>query len=164
MLAFPNVSGDCFALDEATLAKGFQASRESPRNRIILPLHRSQAATVQRMLNFLQPSAYIQPHIHAHQGQIETIHILRGRLGFVHFDPNGEIRETHNLRSDGTGTIDIEHGVWHGMVCLEPDTAVLEIKQGPYDAKTDKAFANWAPAEGEDGCEAYRKTLESYFP
>ncbi len=163
MLAFSNVTGGCFALNEDLLAQGFQGSRESPRKRIILPLHRRQEDVVQRMLNFFQPGTYVQPHIHPEVGQSETVFVLRGCLGFIVFEADGEIRETHQLRSDGTGLIDIEPGLWHGMVCLEPDSVILETKKGPYDAASDKSFAKWAPAEGEPDCEAFRQKMESLF-
>jgi hypothetical protein len=32
---------------------------------------------------------------------------------------------------------------------LEEDTILFECKKGPYNAKTDKLFAKWAPEEPE---------------
>jgi cupin fold WbuC family metalloprotein len=149
MLAFPNVSGPVFQLTEGELEAGFAASRVSPRRRVILPLHRDQAAPVQRMLNFFQPGTYVRPHVHPGPGQIELVHVLRGRLGFLHFTEDGGVAGTADLRGGGTGLIDFEPGLWHGMVCLEPDTVIVEVKRGPYDAATDKRFACWAPEEGD---------------
>jgi len=164
MLAFPNTTGERFTLTEDLLRQGFQASRQSPRLRIILPLHRTQDAAVQRMLNFFQPGTYVQPHIHPQPGQIETIQVLRGRIGFVMFDEQGAVRETHDLRAaNALGLIDIEPGIWHGLVALEPDTVILEIKKGPYSAMTDKDFAAWAPKEGTEGTAEYRQGLERLF-
>lgn len=162
-LALQNVSGDRFALTEEILEQGFAASRESPRKRMILPLHRTQDAVVQRMLNFFQPGTIVTPHAHPQPGQIETVHVLRGALGFILFEENGEIRETRQLLAGGVGLIDIEPGVWHGMVCLEPDSVILEIKKGPYDATTDKIFPTWAPAEDSEQAPAYLRMLESLF-
>jgi hypothetical protein len=42
--------------------------------------------------------------------------------------------------------VQIPIGVWHGFVVLEPNTAVLEIKPGPY---LPNEFADWAPEEGD---------------
>ena len=162
-LAFDNVDVESFRLNEKILEQGFSASRESMRKRMILPLHRTQESPVQRMLNFFQPGTFVQPHAHPLPGQTETIHVIRGAIGFILFEPDGKIRETRQLLANGVGLIDIEPGIWHGMVCLEPDTVVLEIKKGPYDAATDKIFAGWAPSEGDDGVESYLEKMEALF-
>ncbi|MFT5470915.1 MAG: cupin fold WbuC family metalloprotein [Verrucomicrobiales bacterium] len=162
-LAFENASGNCFSLTDEILNQGFKASRESPRKRIILPLHRTQDSPVQRMLNFFQPDTFVQPHVHPQPGQIETVHVLSGSIGFVLFEADGKIRKTQQLLAGGLGPIDIEPGVWHGMVCLTPDTSILEIKKGPYDAATDKVFATWAPTENSSDAPAYLRELEKLF-
>jgi len=161
--ALPHVEGDLFQLDERTLQRGIEASRASARRRMILPLHRQQEAPVQRMLNFFQPGTYVRPHLHPLDGAIETIHVLRGRLGFCLFDEEGRITERFDLRADGLGLIDIEPRIWHGMVALESDTVILEIKQGPYCEATDKVFAEWAPAEGASGFKKVTARLEAAF-
>jgi len=163
MLAFPNVSGPLFRLTEADLAAGFTASRESPRRRIILPLHRDHSARVQRMLNFFQPGTYVRPHVHPAAGQMELVQVLRGRLGFLHFTEGGAIAGTEDLRAGGAGLLDFEPGLWHGMVCLEPDTVIVEVKQGPYDAGTDKLFAPWAPEEGQPEAAVWVEQWERCF-
>lgn len=160
--AFPNVTGDVFELTPELLQQGFEGSAASPRLRIILPLHRTQDALVQRMLNFFQPGTYVQPHLHPREHAIETIHVLQGRLGFVKFDGAGEVVSTHDLRAEDHGLIDIEPKLWHGMVCLAPDTVVLEVKRGPYNDE-DKIFADWSPAEGADGADDLREKLEELF-
>lgn len=163
MVAFPNIEGDTFVLNGEVLASGHAAAAASPRRRVILPLHRSQAAPVQRMLNFLQPGTYIQPHRHPLPGASETIQMLSGRIGFIVFTPEGKVADMHVLEGVDHGLIDIEPNVWHGFVVLDPDTAVLEIKRGPYDAEQDKIFASWAPAEGAPEATAYLLKLEAVF-
>lgn len=164
MLAFPNVAGPVFRLTEALLARGFAASRESPRRRIILPLHRTQSAPVQRMLNFFQPGTYVRPHVHPAAGQSELIQVLRGRLGFLLFNEDGEITGSHDLIAGAEALVDIEAGQWHGMVCLAPDTVIVEVKLGPYSAALDKVFATWAPHEGDPEAIAQVVCWEERFP
>ena len=163
MNALSNVAGDHFELTDEIIRTGFKESAASPRRRIILPLHRTQDASVQRMLNFFQPGTYVCPHQHPESGAIETICVLRGVLGFIVFEASGDVRSTHRLSAGGLGLIDIEPGVWHGMVALSPDTAILEIKKGPYDANADKAFADWAPAESDPAASDFLKRLEALF-
>jgi len=164
MLALPAAQGPVFELNETLIAQGCEAARHSPRGRIIFPIHRTQDALVQRMLNFMQPGTWITPHRHPLPHAIETVQVLRGALGFLTFEPEGEVRSTHRLSADSpVALIDIEPGLWHGMVVLAPNTVLLEIKRGPYDALTDKEFAPWAPDEGDPGAEAWSMRWQALF-
>jgi len=49
--------------------------------------------------------------------------------------------------------------VWHCIIPLLPGTVVYEVKDGPYSPIDDKNFANWAPKEGDENCEAYIREL-----
>jgi cupin fold WbuC family metalloprotein len=163
-VALPHVTGPVFRLSPEVLAQGCAASAASPRRRIILPLHRAQEASVGRMLNFFQPGTYVRPHLHAMPWATETIQILRGALGVVIFDSQGQAQQHFILRADdGLGLLDIEANVWHGMAALEPDTVILEIKRGPYDVATDKTFAPWAPAEDSAEAASYEANLRAGF-
>lgn len=163
-LALPAVTGDVFELTEAMLRDGCEAARRSPRKRIIFPLHRRQEALVQRMLNFLQPGTWMMPHRHPLPDAIETMQVMRGALGFLIFDADGRLVSKHRLAADsGIALMDIEPGVWHAGVALAPDTVILEIKRGPYDAQTDKEFAAWAPPEGDPAADTMCREWEALF-
>ena len=41
------------------------------------------------------------------------------------------------------------------------EQVLYEVKNGPYAQETDKAFAPWAPAEGDPGTAEYLETLMS---
>lgn len=157
-LALDNPSGDVFILSKQQMEEGVRASRLSPRRRILMPIHRQQDAPVQRMLNFFQPDTYVPPHRHPREGASETIQMLAGRLAFFIFADDGAISSSYTLEVGDL--IDIEAGVWHGLVILEPDTVVLEVKRGPFDA-TDRVFADWAPKEGEEGAGEYLSGLRT---
>ena len=59
---------------------------------------------------------------------------------------------------------DIEPGVWHGMVVLEDDTVVFEVKQGPYAPIAKENIAPWTPAvEDSVAVEQFIKELEQSF-
>jgi len=158
-LALPHITGDAWTLTPEVIEQGFAAAKESPRRRIILPLHRSPEAVVQRMLNFLLPGTYIRPHLHPLPHATETIQVLRGALDFFLFDDDGRIIERHALKSGGCGLIDIEPNLWHGFVVPAEDTLILEIKRGLYDGANDKVFAPWAPDEGSAKVQTYLDQL-----
>jgi len=141
-ISIPGKSGAVVSYTSDELESLREASRESPRKRMIQQIQRSEDAPVQRLLNAMQPGTYIRPHRHPSSGASETIIVLSGRLGVVIFDPTGKIVERHVLPSGGL--VDIQPGIWHSMVCLEPNTVVAEFKKGPYDVETDKEFASWS--------------------
>jgi cupin fold WbuC family metalloprotein len=158
-LALPHATGETWTLTPVIIRQGFDAAAASPRRRIILPLHRSPEAIVQRMLNFLLPGTYIRPHLHPLPFATETIQVLRGELIFYLFNDQGQITQRHHLRAEEGGLIDIEPNLWHGFIVPTGETLILEIKRGPYDGQRDKVFAPWAPEEGSAAVTAYLDRL-----
>lgn len=147
-LAFDNIQGNWYQLTAADWEAGLETSRTSPRRRCILPIHRTQDAPVQRMLNFLQPGTYVRPHRHPRTGAVESIALLKGAIRFRIFEEDGSVKTEFDLRA-GTpqSVVDIEPLVWHAFDVLEPDTILFETKMGPYDTQLDKEFAPWSEEE-----------------
>ncbi len=161
--ALDNISGGHFILDDDIIQKGMDTSRNSPRKRIIMPIHRKQDAQVQRMLNFLQPGTYIRPHKHPLSHATESIIVLKGAIRFFIFDSDGNIEHIFNLNDRPVkNLIDFEPGIWHSFIVLEKDTILFEVKRGPYDAETDKVFAQWAPEEFSSEGEKFLNILTNY--
>jgi cupin fold WbuC family metalloprotein len=158
--ALPVPEGDVIRIDGALLDRVAETARKSPRGRIILPFHKRDDEGLQRMLNALQPYSYVTPHRHIDPPKAESVIVLRGSVGFVTFSESGEPQECEVLAA-GTGQvgIDVEAGLYHTFFALEPDTVVFEAKPGPYDARSDKGFAPWAPPEGDDAAQEYLEQL-----
>jgi hypothetical protein len=55
--------------------------------------------------------------------------------------------------------IDLEPGVWHTLTAVSPYAVCYEVKPGPWDPKTDKEFAPWAPSEGDPAAAGYLRGL-----
>jgi len=116
------------------------------------------------MFNAVQPDSYIPPHRHLHPPKAESWVVLRGALAFFTFDDQGAIIECLEIRAGGPiFGVDLEPGVYHTFFALEPDTVVYEVKDGPYSPTTDKAFPEWAPAEGTPEARAYLAKLAHEF-
>ena len=140
--------------------RAIEASRKSPRKRIIFPFHKSHTDNLHRMLNVLQPFSYVQPHRHFEPPKAESIIVLKGRLTCVEFNSTGDIEAFYRLSPDSfSNGIDIEPGVYHTIFATEADTVLFEVKPGPYEKASDKDFAPWAPAEGNENAELYLKGL-----
>ena len=147
-------------ITEALIQECIEASRESARKRMILPLHKSADAKIHRMFNAMQPGSYIQPHRHLFPPKAESVIVLQGAILAFIFNDQGQIEEVHRVAA-GSSTIgiDSEPGVYHTFVAVEEDTIFFEVKPGPYSVVDDKDFAPWAPAEGEDGVEGFLANL-----
>jgi len=160
-LAFDNPDGDLFQLSDEMIEEGLAASRMSDRKRMILPIHRVQEAEVQRLVNFLQPGTYIRPHKHPLDHATESIILLKGSIRFFTFDDDGRLLTDHVISSAPLpGVLDMEPNVWHSFLVLEEDTILFECKKGPYNADTDKEFAEWAPSEGHQTVEKWMNQLK----
>ena len=63
-----------------------------------------------------------------------------------------------------TPSVSSTAGVWHGLVVLEDDTTLFEVKQGPYAPITVDNLAPWTPAvDDTDGVAKFIKELEHIF-
>ncbi len=143
--------------------RAVEASRQSPRRRIILPLHKAPDANLHRMLNAVQPYSYVRPHRHLDPPKAESILVLQGAILTFIFDATGKVEEAM-IFAAGTAAfgIDFEPGVLHTFLALQPDTVLFEVKPGPYEAQTDKDFAPWAPVEGSPEAAAYMADLYGF--
>lgn len=152
----------------------------SPRRRKNRNFHPRDDYPGHRLLNAMQPDSYIPPHRHLDPAKDETFVVLRGRLGLVIFDDEGEaVRtvvmsagagETPKVSPGGTAPAaspacgaDLPHGTWHSLVALTADVVFLEAKSGPYLPLADAEKAPWAPAEQAPGAAAYLEGLRRLF-
>ena len=138
-------------INELLIRKLFGESLQNKRRRINYNLH-DPNDPYQRFVNVINVGSYMRPHRHA-ESDDETFTILQGTCLVVIFDGQGGVSASHLLNSPrGHYVVDIPGGHWHTVISLLDGTAILETKKGPYDPKTAKEFALWAPEEGcEDG-------------
>jgi cupin fold WbuC family metalloprotein len=131
----------------------------SPRKRTIYRLHEHEEP-VQRMVNAMIPGTYTPPHKHENPDKVEMFTILVGKIALLHFDDVGSVQALYLLDVNGPLKIaDIAPRTYHALVALEP-SAVVEIIQGPYDARTHKQFAPFAPAEDSPEAHDYLRWME----
>jgi len=123
-----------------------RASR-SPRGRMNLNLHEQLSDPINRFVNAGTEGSYVRAHRHQ-PGRWELMAILRGRARVVTFADDGAITGAYALDAETALAVEIPGACWHTVIFHAPSAAVLEVKPGPYDVKTDKEFAAWAPAEG----------------
>lgn len=127
-----------------------QRASASPRRRQNHNFHRLESR-VQRFLNALQPATYVRPHRHLRPEGVEGFEfflVLQGSLGLVIFDGEAQVIQTEQISATGeTWGIELPEATYHTLVVLEPNTVILELKEGPYDPQTDKDFLTPFPQE-----------------
>lgn len=135
------------------------------RRRVVHRFHDALSDPVQRFLNVMQPGSYVRPHRHDDPAKWEMIVVLAGRLAFLVTSADGIVLQRIELDAMGpVRGIEVPAGVWHTSAVLAPDTALLEIKRGPYQQSADKDFADWAPAEGDAACDRYERLFRAAMP
>ena len=125
------------------------------------------AETVQRFLNVLQTGTYVRPHRHIRPEGVngfEFFLLLQGSIGMVLLDDDGNVLRHEKLEARGEQYgIEIPEGIYHTLVVLEPNSVILELKEGPYQPVVDKDFLLQFPVEGRVECGDYVRTWEGLF-
>ena len=152
-------------LDDTLFADVAQKARMAPRLRMNYNFHRTTDEVVNRLLNVMNRGSYLPVHRHLSPDRCESSVVVRGRVGLTIYDDAGCVVERRVVGPDcGCYGFDIEAGVWHGLVVLEDDTVLFEVKQGPYAPITPDNLAAWTPAaDDKQAVEAFIKELEQSF-
>ena len=119
----------------------------SPRRRMNYNFHRSTDEKVNRLLNVMHRGSYLPVHRHLNPEKSESIIVVRGKVGVTIYDDAGCEVESRTVGAgcDCVG-FDIEAGVWHGLVVLEDNTVLFEVKEGSFAPITPDNIAAWTPA------------------
>jgi cupin fold WbuC family metalloprotein len=139
--------------DAPALLQTLAKAASSPRKRANLNVHPTLDDPVQRMLNVFQPGTYVRAHCHD-PGRFELFLALSGKAAVLTFDDDGRALECAILEPDTTWAVELPGAVWHTVVSLAEDTALFEVKPGPYRPLDDKDYAPWAPREGTPEAQA----------
>lgn len=153
-------------LNQELLDTTAQKALKSPRLRQNYDFH-ALPERVQRFINALQPGTYVRPHRHLRVPGVngfEFFLVLQGALGMLILDEQGQVLHTEQISAQGpTRGIELAQGNYHTLVALEPNTVILELKEGPYEPATDKEFMQSFPQEGTSEAQQWVAKWERYF-
>jgi cupin fold WbuC family metalloprotein len=139
-------------------------AKQSPRLRRNYNFHTSDGDICHRLLNAMEPDSYIQPHRHSDINKDETLAVIRGKMGLIIFDNDGNIEEMALLEPTGNVMLaNIPHGTFHTLVSLDGPSVFFEAKAGPFIPLTQDEKAYWAPKEGDESSTEYLKSLKNLF-
>lgn len=147
-------------INSALLQQMMLKAGQSQRRRINHNFHFGPPDPLQRMLNAMQPGTYLQPHKHENPDKREVFLGLTGKFVVIQFNDDGTIADHMILDpKNNEYAAEVAARTYHTIICLEPDSIIYELKDGPYNPNDDKHFASWAPKEGEFECEGYIESL-----
>lgn len=137
-------------------------AKQNPRLRQHHNLHASYDEPSQRLLNAMEPGSYIRPHRHLTDPKPESFIGIRGRMALLTFCDDGTIEKALCFGpKEETVGVDLPHGIWHTVVCLEEGSVFYETKPGPFNPINKKDMAPWAPEEGTLEADSYLQKLVS---
>lgn len=146
---------------DATTAK----AKQSPRLRMNYNFHESLDASINRLINAMEPDTYLRPHRHKNPDKNEVFLLLRGKAALFLFDDTGAVTESVILDPiAGVYGGEIPCDVWHTLLVLESGSVVYEYKQGPYAPLSSENTAPWSPdADDMVKVKMYMDELKSYL-
>ncbi|ACM20492.1 hypothetical protein Geob_2138 [Geotalea daltonii FRC-32] len=137
-------------------------AKHSPRLRHHCNIHQSYDDPCQRLFNAIGMGSYIRPHRHSWDPKAECLVAVLGLFALVTFDDDGSVYEVVRFGTEKYGQaedlsvgVELPSGTWHTVIALVPDSVLLELKAGPFDAKAAKEPALWAPMEGSPEASFY---------
>ncbi|PRD66028.1 WbuC family cupin fold metalloprotein [Malikia granosa] len=140
----------------------------NPRQRQHRNIHYNYQESCQRLFNAIEPDSYIRPHRHSIDPKDELLITIRGEIGLLIFNNNGDIIQALRFGSEKYGSgmaagFEIPANTWHTVIALRSNCILLEIKSGPFDPNNPKELAPWAPEEGSTFAVNYLNQLAQKF-
>jgi cupin fold WbuC family metalloprotein len=149
------------AVDNAMIDGLLAQATTAPRLRKNLNFHECETHPCQRLLNAIVPGSYVRPHRHVLENKEEFMMIVRGCLGVILYDAQGNVTGKMKLDEHGpVRAVSIPTGVYHTAVALKP-TVIFEAKGGPYAPHLPEELAPFAPAEGSPDAQPYLLQMEA---
>lgn len=122
-------------LDQQLIDTTSAKAKVSPRLRMNYNFHPTLDDKVQRFINCLEPGTKVEIH---HHPVDEMLIVIRGAIKAILVGDDKNVIEEKIIRSaDGVYGVQLPKNVWHTVECLEPDTCLFEIKEGPFVTHKD---------------------------
>ena len=103
--------------------------------------HQSLDDKVQRLINCMEPGTKVEIH---HHPVDEMLIVIRGAIKAILVDDDKNIIDAKVIRpADGVYGVQLLKNVWHTIECLEPDTCVFEVKEGPFVSHKEGGILEW---------------------
>ena len=122
-------------LDKALIGETSAKAKESPRLRMNYNFHPELSDKVQRFINCMEVGTKVEIHHHTVD---ELLIVIRGAIKAILVDDDKHVIDERIIRpAEGVYGVQLPKNVWHTVECLEPDTCVFEVKEGPFVSHAD---------------------------
>jgi cupin fold WbuC family metalloprotein len=118
-----------------------------------ISLHQSPGDDFHQMVILQRQGRYFRPHRHAGKG--ESHHIIRGAIGVLVFDDDGNVTARFVAGPGHALITRVGKALWHTVLPMTQTVIYHEMKPGPYNAVGDSTYPFWAP-DGRDNAAAMR--------
>ena len=97
--------------------------------------HPELSDKVQRFINCMEVGTKVEIHHHTVD---ELLIVIRGAIKAILVDDDKHVIDERIIRpAEGVYGVQLPKNVWHVVECLEPDTCVFEVKEGPFVSHAD---------------------------
>lgn len=128
-------------VDTTVIERLYREAKTSERKRSHYLLHDSHQDKVQRLLIGLVKGSYVEPHYHALPHQWEMFTVLEGRIRLnIHSHEGAVLRSILAGPAEGVVYVELQPMEIHSLECMSDKALLLEVKEGPFDAKQPKLF------------------------
>lgn len=104
---------------------------ESERKRVNYDLRSAGDEVSLRLLTVLEPETVVP--IHRHPEADEFLVVVSGEIEEIFYNEDGTIKSRFPMRVGGeVFSLIIPKGQWHTVKVLEPCSAIIECRRGPY--------------------------------
>jgi cupin fold WbuC family metalloprotein len=123
-------------------------------------VHESPSDPIQRLFVAADRGSYFRPHRHPTKWEFAVV--IRGRFEVVLLDDSGCVTERLPVGPGAAAVgFEIPANAWHTWVPTDDGSVFVEVKPGPYDARSAAEFAAWAPPEGSPDVGRFLEALRA---
>lgn len=138
-----------FQIDKINIDLLIEKAKKTSRKRVRFCSHPSPNESVHEMFIVHPKDAYVRPHKHLNKA--ESMLIIEGKVDFLTFNDNGELRKKVSMGDYNSGLPfynSTRSDEFHSMIIHSEWLVFLEITKGPFNKK-DTVFARWSPKEND---------------
>jgi cupin fold WbuC family metalloprotein len=130
----------------------------SPKHRARICVHKDADAGIQEMIILMSRSSYLCPH--RHSNKCESFHLVEGIADIVVFGDDDEIEKVIPFSPEDAFFYRLDTKRYHTIVVRSDFIVFHEVTNGPFIQNATE-YAPFAPREGTNGVENYRKKLDN---
>lgn len=95
----------------------------------------------------MEPGTKVEIH---HHPVDEMLIVIRGAIKAILVDDDKNVIDAQVIRpADGVYGVQLPKNVWHTIECLEPDTCMFEVKEGPFVSHKEGVY--WSEGKQAKG-------------